>query len=164
MASWTAMTDLSTGDLFSEADYDAIKGNIEYNLTPNQDQVKDTNGPYASASTTWVDVHATNVALAVTTNGGHLRIEFSVQWSHSAVGGHCTIGILVDGVEQGGSDGVYDAEANAIGRLYEAQVCHTVIAPSGTAHTIKLQMKTNAGTLTLFGSATRPVILTAVES
>jgi len=85
MASWETMADLATGDLVTETHLDAIRGNIEYNLTPNQDQVKYTAGTIVTASTSWVDMPY--MELTVSTNGGHLRVEFCMKWSHSVAGG-----------------------------------------------------------------------------
>jgi len=75
---WSAMNELTAGDLVTEADMDAIRGNIEYLLTPNSEVIKrDNSGNYTTSSTSWVDVDATNLKITLTTNGGHVLVTFT---------------------------------------------------------------------------------------
>ena len=159
--SWTAMANKAAGDLVTEADMDAIRGNIEYLLTPTTDSVALTTGNITVTDTSWIDLAGVGVNL--TTNGGHIHVEFCIQWSHDTLGGHAVFGIELDGTEEGGTSGVYDEEAEVQNRLHEASVAYTILAPSVAAHAIKVRVKTNAGNLTVYAGAGRPAILKVYE-
>jgi len=97
MPSWTTMTDLSAGDLVTEEDMDAIRGNLEYVLDPNADvamYIKGSN--IAATNNTWQDVDATNLSLTITTYGGPVAIWFAAM-ARVGSGNVCYFDVTVDG-------------------------------------------------------------------
>jgi hypothetical protein len=148
MAVWTAMDDLSTGELVTEADMDAIRGNIEYLLDPNSDSVAyDNSADYTTTSATYVDVDATNVTMSVTTSGGPLLLIASFVATNGLV---TTPGFQFDV----GSVAVKPVTATigASQFMYVTLVALHKPASAG-AKTIKLQYKADgANTLTIFSN------------
>lgn len=164
MPTWTTMNDLATDDLVTEADMDAIRGNIEYLLDPNKAVVlRNNGGVYSTTSTSFVDVDGTNVKVTLTTNGGPVLILASGAYNGST-GAILGFDIDVDGARVGngytyGLLYVY-ADSNEY-RLMSLPVLVTGL--SAGSHTFKLQWKVNTATANLQASANAPVMLSAIE-
>jgi hypothetical protein len=161
MATWTTMTDLSAGDLVTEADMDAIRGNIEYLLNPNNNGVVRASG-YNTTSTSFVDVDATNVKATILTNGGPVLVWVSASFSHSANFGVCNLDIAVDGSRQGSTGGLLASKLNSLNAEPAITIAILATGLSAASHTFKLQWKTNAGTLTLRANVDT-IIIRAIE-
>ena len=163
MPTWSTMTDLSTDDLVTEADMDALRGNIEYLLDPNKQRIlRDNGSDYTTTSTSFVDVDATNLAATITTNGGPvLVIVNSVVWNS---GGYTDFDVTVDGARIGGSF-AWGLLRTTNGGSFET-FCIAALVPglSAGSHTFKLQWKVTAGTGHLLAQAAKtPTQLSVIE-
>ena len=164
MPSWTTMNDLSTGDLVTEADMDAIRGNIEYLLDPNpQRLLRDNGGNYSTTSTAFVDVDGTNLAATITTHGGPVLVLASgVYYGSASI--VISLDIAVDGTRLGSSfaEGLYRKAVSTGADAFTLAALVTGL--SAGAHTFKLQWKVNTGTGYLQSAAAQtPVQLTVIE-
>lgn len=162
---WTAMTDLSAGDLVTEAHMDAIRGNIEYLLAPNHERQQRTGaGDYTTTSTTFVDIDATNLACTITTYGGPVLVVVTGSAYHSAANGYCNFDIDVDGNREGGVvRGLHSVQDTVGGALVPVAFPHLVTGLSAGSHTFKLQWCTLAGTLTLLNTASYVAQISVIE-
>ena len=152
MPTWTTMTDLATGDLVTEADMDAIRGNIEYLLDPNNDSDV-RSAAYSTTSTTFVDIDAGNLSLTVVTNGGSLLVVFSVS-AYSSVGpDRFYFDIDVDGTRigaAGGGVGYIVQGNNNTGFQFASSVTLVALVTglSAASHTVKPQWRVTTGGVT----------------
>ncbi len=166
MPTWTAMRDLATDDLVTEADMDAIRGNIEYLLDPNRQRILRDNGSYyATTSTAFVDVDATNLAATLDTHGGPvLALVSGSAWNASA-GSAVYLDLAVDGARVGASfAGLLLVTSIAAGEEHNASFALLVTGLAAGSHTFKLQWKVNGGTGNLRATAASiPLGLTVIE-
>lgn len=166
MPAWTTMNDLATGDLVTEADMDAIRGNIEYLLDPNQERIlRDNGGYYQTTSTSFVDVDATHLAATLVTHGGPVLVIVSASGTHSAAGGRLALDIAVDGTRLGGNYGLAEGAAPAANYRVNLSFAVLVTGLSAGSHTFKLQWLTSAATASLQADPTNntPLQLSAIE-
>ncbi|MFC1961223.1 hypothetical protein ACFLYO_11010 [Chloroflexota bacterium] len=92
MATWTTLNNLSTGDLVTETDMDALRGNIEYLLNPNT--ASDYSSSYDSTtSTSFVD---SGVEAEITSYGGVLLLLFQCR-AQTTTDTHVQFRFTVDG-------------------------------------------------------------------
>lgn len=160
MPSWTTMNDLTTGDLVTEADMDALRGNIEYLLSPNTAQVLRDSGDLTTTSTAFVD--AAGLSLALVTHGGPVLVIFSGT-IRSSGGVTIYLDLDVNGTRQGGTKGlVYDYLPTSGSRTNAAFALLLTGLAAGT-HTIALQWCVSGGTGTLDASSSAPAQLSAIE-
>ncbi len=164
MPVWTTMNDLATGDLVTEADMDAIRGNIEYLLDPSKARVlRDNSGNYTTTSTAFVDVDAANLAVTLTTNGGPVLVSASGVARNTSSSDATCFDVAVDGTRVG--DGFGQGLVRVTGTTY-ANMSFAVLVTGLAAgsHTFKLQWSVTAGTGDLISqSGKTPVQLTAIE-
>lgn len=147
MPSWTTMTDRSAGDVISEADWDAFQGNIEYLLNPNADlNIVDNSGEYSTTNTSFEDIHATDFACTITTNGGPALVYFI--GTNSATTGPANIryDIDVDGTRHGNafSEGMSYRNAGATDDVASVMFAVVIDSLSAGSHTFKMQWKVDA--------------------
>jgi hypothetical protein len=167
MPTWTTMNDLETGDLVTEADMDALRGNLEYLLDPNKQRIlRDNTAAYSTTSTSFVDVDATNLAITLTTHGGPVLVLFGGVHYHSGGGGaEIHYDVAVDGTRLASSFSgglVYDQFADT--RPKHAALAVLLTDLSAGSHTFKLQWKTNSSTAYLYSqTAQTPVQFAAIE-
>lgn len=160
---WTSMTNLSTGDLVSEADMDAIRGNIEYLLDPNKQIIKHDNGAdYTTTSTSFVDVDATNLSLTITTNGGPVLVSAAFTWGANT--GNITVyfDLDVDGASYTSSKGVHFEYYPASTGSHLGGFSVLVDGLTAGSHTFKLQWKVGSGTGRIYSNGS-VVLLSAIE-
>ena len=165
MPTWTTMNDLSTGDLVTEADMDAIRGNIEYLLNPNEDNTAYLKGSNISATNnTWQDVDATNLSLTITTYGGPVLIYFSGM-AYVAASNIVYFDIDINGTRYANTTkGIAKCfQTYAIGEHVAFAVIDNSLAAG--SHTITLQWcgSTTNGQNLLSASGETPVILGVIE-
>lgn len=147
MPSWTMMNNLAAGDLVTEADMDAIRGNIEYLLVPNSFRNIASTGTYTTTSTSWTVVNA-GFSNSITTYGGPLLVYARGVFSVSA--NSVMIGISVDGTVYPdptlGGIRTYNTNAD-----YRGLVTITdLISLAAGAHTVALVWKqVTSGTATI---------------
>jgi hypothetical protein len=167
MPDWTAMNDLSTGDLVTEADMDAIRGNIEYLLDPNHARTRRDTASYTTTSTTFVDVDATNLAISLETHGGPVLVSVAGAASMTGVGALTYFDLEVDGVRQGSASGsgagLVAFTSPAASHQHNISLAHLVTGLAAGTHTFKLQWRVSATTATLYAAANNPVHVMAIE-
>jgi len=147
---WETMQDLTTGDIVTEADMDAIRGNIEYLLEPNSD-ADDSVADFTTTSTSFVDVGAAYTR-TVTSFGGPLLILFTVSVDYDSAT-YTKFEVDIDGSPYSGNgvDGIAGSRTDSSNNdtvtiLIRAEV-------DAGAHTIKLQWRSQpAGTSAIKGS------------
>lgn len=164
MPSWTTMNDLATGDLVTEADMDAIRGNIEYLLDPNKARVlRNNSGNYTTTSTAFVDVDATNLAVTLTTNGGPVLVIASGAARNTSSSDATCFDAAVDGTRIGADfdQGLVRVTGTNYGSMAFAAL---VTGLSAGSHTFKLQWRVTAATGNLISeSGKHPVQFSAIE-
>ncbi len=104
MPDWTTMRSLATGDLVTEADMEALRGNIEYLLDPSHQRILRTAASsYLTTSTTFVDVDSTNLSLSLTTHGGPVLVIFSGCVYGSVTSVRAYLDVAIDGTRHAGT-------------------------------------------------------------
>lgn len=152
---WTTPKTWTTGETLTASDFNThIQDNLNALKDPpsaNYDVNEASN--YTIASGTFADVDATDLALAITTNGGDVMVGF--HGYVSATGGapnvvHFDVHESSGGARLGGDDGMI-----AIATTGDAAFTRLITGLSAGAHTFKLQWKTNtsSSTATLFAGA-----------
>lgn len=140
-ATWTAPRTWTSGELVTASIMNThVRDNIDWLKTPLESGSITFAADFTTTSATYVDV--TGVTTTITTKGGGLDVFFRCSLNGTAG----TLQLLVDGVSEeilGATTG-----ANPIGvTLY-----HHIAALSAGSHTIKVQAKVSAGTLTIKGT------------
>lgn len=164
MASWTTMRDLTTGDLVTEADMDAIRGNIEYLLNPNIDEYIDTNTAtsYSTTSTSFVDVDNTNLNLTITTYGGPVLILVMGALRGPAASEYVYLDVSIDGSREGDTTrGLVAATSTSLQRGSLINMIKTGL--SAGSHTFKLQYASESGSAAYFKADYGSVIFQVIE-
>lgn len=166
MPTWTTMNNLSTGDLVTEADMDALRGNIEYLLDPNRQRLlRNNGGAYSTTSTAFVDVDATNLAATITTNGGPVLVMVSAVGYVGNTGAYLALDVAVDGTRLAAAHtgGLISPKFDVA--LSEKALAFAVLATglAGGTHTFKLQWRVSAGTGYLQSDSGCPVHLGVIE-
>jgi len=135
---WTTLDDLTTGDLVTEAQMDAIRENINYNRSPLVEETLNI-ANFSTTSTSYVDV--TGVTDTITTTGTALRIIVLCSLdvaSGASAGGYLNLDI--DGTAvTADADGLVQMSLTSGERA-----CALVFVKTGLtagAHTVKLQAK-----------------------
>ena len=105
MPDWTLMNDLTTGDLVTEADMDALRGNLEYLLDPNHERIRRDTSNYTTTSTSFVDVDATNLVITLETHGGPVLVSLTGAISMAGTGAIVYLDVEVDGTREGSTSG-----------------------------------------------------------
>jgi hypothetical protein len=106
---------------------------------------------YPTSSATFVDIDATNLALTVTIpTGWKLDIDATIPWSHSVASSAATFVLLDGATVVAGGGGFNPAVA---GGWTVTPIKHT-IPGDNLSHTVKLQMSTNAATLSVKNQTT----------
>lgn len=135
---WQTMGNLALGDLVTEADMDAIRGNIEYLLAPNYDQKVMTSGTITTTSTTYAELSAQYAKGTVVTNGGHVEVGFTANMNMNAsTSNGIEFDLSVDSVQLGTVIATFTPQALAGWRVNPA---FSVFLPglSAGTHTIAL--------------------------
>lgn len=117
---------------------------------------------YTTTSTSFVDVDATNLALAVTTGAHRVRVTLCGTAVLSAAG-LIFFDLLVDGTSVSSAEGIALVEP-ATNQNHNVSFTYITNALTAASHTIKLQWKVSTGTGTLFaGDGGANVLQMAVE-
>lgn len=151
-ATWTTPKTWNTGDPLTAADMNThIRDNFEFIKSPPSAVYKSNEiADYATTSTTFVNVDATNFSFSITTAGGWVLVGFAGNISTS-VAAKVNFDVEVDGVRQGSDDGYLCQDTSTT----EESISFVIPLSGLTAapHTIKLQWKTSAGTATMRAGA-----------
>lgn len=134
-----------------------IRDNLDWFKTPIASKV--TTGTIGTTSATYVDV--TNMTATFTTNGGGIDVLIRCTWGQTASATN-VLQLMVDGV----SECILGTWISPTGNNYiPTSLVHHIGAISAGSHTIKVQAKTNAGTLTIVqtGTAVGDCLLYVIE-
>lgn len=145
--------EIVTASLFNQY----IRDNFDWLKTPIASKV--TAGTIATTSATYVDV--TSMTATFTTNGGGVDVLIRCTLGQSGVATNA-LQLVVDGV----SECILGSWVSPAGASYlPVSFVHHIAALSAGSHTIKVQAKTNAGTLTVIstGSAVGDSLLYVIE-
>lgn len=107
---------------------------------------------YTTASTTFVDVDATNFSLTITTNGGDVMIGFHGTGSVNNVN-NIYMNIARDGVGLVGDEGMMAETSSIANHLSNLSFLHVVANVLPGTHTFNLQWRVNADTGKMFAGA-----------
>jgi len=167
MPDWTTMNDLSTGDLVTEADMDAIRGNIEYLLDPNHQRIRRDAGNYTTTSTSFVDVDAANLRISLETHGGPVLVCLTGAASMNGVGALMYFDVEVDGVREGSplatGAGLLALSSISSGTQVNIGFAHLVTGLAAGTHVLKLQWHVSSITATLHAASNNPLHFSAIE-
>lgn len=146
MAWTTPKTDWATGELVTAADMNVLGENLAaLRRLSTEIAICTTTERIMSSSHSFVDVDADNLNLTLTTSGGIALVQFSGTINHDT-GARSWFDVEVDGVRQGGSDGIW---INYGFDIVSLNFTHLIQNLSPGSHTFKLQWKTNTGRLNM---------------
>lgn len=167
MPDWTLMNDLTTGDLVTEADMDALRGNLEYLLDPNHQLIRRDAGTYSTTSTSFVDVDPTNLALTLETHGGPVLVSLTGAGSMNSIGALTYFDVEVDGVRAGSSSasgaGLIAYTSPAASTQQNVSFSFLVTGLAAGTHTFKLQWRVSSTTTYLYANTNNPAHFSAIE-
>jgi len=141
MPSWTPMADLEMGDIVTEADMDAIRGNIEYLLNPNGDTVNQS-GPYTISTTSYADVDSTNLKITFETNGGFIFAQSQVVWDYISTSMTCSSATAIDNAIPSNAEQRSNVNVSV---LILSQTVGVMEIASVASHTVAIQAKVFSG-------------------
>lgn len=141
-ATWTSPRSWTAGELITASIMNAhVRDNLDWLKTPLESgKIVFATADFTTTSATYVDV--TGCTTTLTTRGGGVDVFLRVNWSGSTG----TLQLVVDGVSEAILGAI--ASATAVG----ATLYHHIPALSAGSHTIKVQGKVSAGTLTIKGT------------
>lgn len=146
-AVWTQPITWEVDQLVTEGQLnEQVRDNLEWLKNPPR-AAADLAANIATTSTAFVD--APGLALTLTTAGGALLVGFTGV-AGNATGATVVFDLVVDGVSQGGLDGVIGSSAGVVPVAF----VWLVEGLAAGAHTVKLQWKVSSGTGTLYGGGT----------
>jgi hypothetical protein len=141
---WSAGAVVTASDLNTE-----LRDNLNTLKNPPSDNYELNEGSdYTTTSSSFVDIDATNLALSITTTGGDVMVGLIGSFNSSG-DNHNFLEIDLDGSPVGGDDGICKWRD----RNEKTGFVYLITGVSAGSHTIKLQWKRDAGTLTLYAGA-----------
>lgn len=157
---FSALTNLATGDLVTETEYDKIKNNFDYILLPNGEQILHSEaGTYTTTSTSFVDIDATDLSIDITTYGGRILIYLQCLAESSA--NVLYFDFTVDGTRVGQA---FTAGLCALSANKQWVTVFAIVDKTADTYTIVPQWRQSAaGTGTIQSSSTIPVNFGAFE-
>lgn len=103
MPEWTTMRTLVTGDLVTEEDMAALRGNLHYLLDPNKARLIHNSGSgYTTTSTSFVDIDSANLSITLQTHGGPVLVTFAANAYASNASYRARFDLSVDGTRYTG--------------------------------------------------------------
>lgn len=146
-ATWTANRTWTAGELITASLLNTyIRDNLDWIKTPIAQKV--TTGFINSASATYVDV--TNMTTTITTVGGGVDVLIRCTLGQSGAATN-VLQLMVDGV----SECILGTWVSPAGASYiPVSFVHHIGAMSAGSHTIKVQVKTNAGSILVVQTGT----------
>ena len=155
---WIAPTTRATGILITASIWntDIVDNLVALKAPPSANYVLNEGSDYTTTSTTFVDIDATNLALAITTTGGDVMVGFHGGVSvGTAEFVYFDIHESVGAARIGGDDGLLSLLSGNSNGIPNDSVgfVRLITGLSAAAHTLKLQWKVKAQTATLFAGA-----------
>jgi len=120
-----------------------------------------TTGDITTASNTFVDL--TGVTVTITTAAHRCLCVFSASIKNTAIGNGQFVTLLVDGTNQGGTNGLIELDCAGTAFYGNAGFSFVTASLTAASHTFKIQWRVGAGTSTCQASATAPAVLSVVE-
>lgn len=133
--------------------------------SPNLNVYNRNSTNYTTTSTSFTDVDATNMALALTHAGATRARVMLVGVLNSSTRANTSLDLLIDGTSVSGGEGILIVRPDsADSDNLNASFTWITEAQTAASHTYKLQWKTASGTATLFaGEAGGTILQFAVE-
>jgi hypothetical protein len=151
-AIWTLPRTWATGEIVTAAMLNQyLRDELDYLKARPVARVSDLDGTVSNtSSTSFVDV--TGATVSITTSGSSRLLIMANWWWSTSVSLIPYMTALVDGVNQGDATAGLASLSSGINTpAMGSFVFITTAAVSDAAHTVKLQYKTNTGTLTISG-------------
>lgn len=151
-ATWTQPRTWATGELTTAAQFNQhIRDNLDWLKTPTAGTVTWPTANFTTTSTSFVDV--TGLTTTITGNGGGFDVYFTALCTNSSLGATTYFDILVDSVSVSAlTNGVQGWSQEVAGAAVPFGFVYHLAAYSAGSHTIKLQARVSAGTLTVYGT------------
>jgi hypothetical protein len=129
-----------------------VRDNIAYlGARAADDYELDGGTDYTTASTTWVDIDATNLKLTITPeSNGYILIHFEGSFKHDTVAGQVHIDFTVGGTRLGGQSGIARWKFDAATSRGWISITRRVAVTKGVAVEVRVQWKTPAGNVILY--------------
>ena len=158
---YTAPTTRVTGELMTAAivNTDYVDNLIALKDPPSANEDVDEVADYTTTSNSFVDVDATDLALAITTKGGDVLVHFHGTVSNNNTGsaGALFLDIDVDGARVGGDDGIIKVRVDNSNQEMPVSFSRLITGLAAASHTFKLQWKVmesgGTTTATMFAGA-----------
>jgi hypothetical protein len=152
--SWVTPSPVTTGDLITAADWnqDVVDNTLALKDPPTDSYVGNDSADWTTTSTSFVDIDATDLGLAITTTGGDVMIGF-----HGNISGSTTLraylDVTMDGTAIAGDDGIIAVNPGTAVASGAVSFVRLVTSVAAGAHTFVLRWKVNTGTATLYAGA-----------
>lgn len=152
-AVWTSPRTWVTNELVTAPLMNAhIRDNMDYLYTRPRDVDNANAGAnYTTTATSFADVSTSDLSLTVTTTGGRVLVGFTANVYVVATAVRAYFNITVDGVAAVADDGLIVMQASANPSLVSFVFMTDIL--SVATHMIRVQWKTNAGTLGMYSGA-----------
>jgi hypothetical protein len=111
---------------------------------------------YSTSSASFVDIDATDLALAITTTGGDILVGFvgSLLITGGTPSGGVYFDVALDGTRKGGDDGICAASNFRTDETVPVSFAYLIRSVPAGAHTLRLQWRTGTSTTaTLYAGA-----------
>lgn len=142
---WTTPKTWATNDLVTAGDLNLhLRDNLNELKTPPTSLYTNMAASYATTSTSFVDIDATNLNLTVSTAGGRLMVALLGTTSASA-GSTMFVDFMIDGVRIGDATNGLIRSAISVG-VYPLTMMYWTGALAAGNHTFKVQWKMSANT------------------
>lgn len=155
---WTTPRTWATDELVTATIMNTyIRDNQTELKNPPTDMINiDEGADYTTTSASFADVDSAgdpDLSLTITTSGGDVLIGFIGCISHSLSTGQANFELDIDGSPAAGDDGIFAVRVGATTDRYLVSFPYLIQGLSAGSHTIKLQWKTNSGTITMYAGA-----------
>lgn len=149
-AIWTQPRSWSVGELTTASLMNQhLRDNLDWLKTPPQ-------GVYTAptsiviTSTTMVDILS---PITITSAGGAFLVGLQACLSCSAASIAVTFDLLVDGVSQGGSNGICSFNGTGTGTIFNPSLVFYVSPKTAGSHTFKLRALVSSGSATIYATS-----------
>ncbi len=150
-AIWTPPRTWQVGELATAALMNQqLRDNLDWLKSPTL-QVHQPANAFLTTSTTWVDLWS---PLTLVSNGGGFLVGAYMQLTNTAAGAGDFIDLMIDGVSQGGSEGIMGINVPAATpSSFPASFVRYISPLSAGSHTFKLRCRTTSGTMGVYMNA-----------
>jgi hypothetical protein len=157
----SAISVLDTAANFTGTNVETVLAELQDNIDAGGGAAGDLNADrklhvegsnYTTASTSFVDVDATDLSITITTGARRALIVANCVVSHST-SARVDLDVDLDGARLGQTLGLASTRMTATGILHSLAICHLTAVLTAASHTFKLQWKVDTGTGTMYSTA-----------